>query len=386
MRQLNPQKMQTSRMPFNTRTNDTSILERLFISAQNTTNGQTALVNLFDYVDYTITNPATKAIIDKLEKQRAGAYKVFYHLKSKAWKELQASKKILLDIVDKHNLINAEINETMLSLKSFEKGYITTNNNNEHHLESYLFEICKNLRQNTQQDYVAQFVDPNKRPHNVFGNFTFSQSLALFDSEAHRIERLKKIEMWHCWYTLKFIPEVSRVNFDEIVNLKANSQEEAKYLFDFLYLREEIDRDKPYDHYKDDLTKYKDCLTRLHNYFIQQLSSPVNMASLQETESHKLSFYPADGLAEYRSARYTFGAGTKGGELLNFLFDSKNSPLELKYFQDRCNQKIRVEKYKFKKDKDISDTISYIKAMLKVKKGEYFPLYKKGKCFIWEER
>ncbi len=379
--------MPTSNTMPNFNSTNTSILERLFNSAHNTTNEKTSLVNLFDYIDYAIKNPSTKSVIDDLEKQRTMAYKTYYQLKSKALEELRASKTILLNIVNKNNLINGALYERMLSLKSFEEGKTIKSGDYGHNLYGYLFDICKNLLENKQQDLIKQFISNNQRPQNTYGDFVFSKSLFLFDKERDKIQHLKQIEMWHCWLTLKFIPEVSRMTFSEIMNLKVHLlEEENDYFLDFVRLREEVTGNKPLDYYKNDLTKYKDCLTRLHNYFIQKLSTNTNTAPLQQEVNHRLAFYPADGLAEYRSASYTFGAGTKGGELLRFLFSSKNTPLELNYFQDRCNQKIRIERHKFKKDKDIVDTINYIKKVLKVKKGEYFPLYKREKRFIWEEK
>ena len=43
-------------------------------------------------------------------------------------------------------------------------------------------------------------------------------------------------------------------------------------------------------------------------------------------------------------------------------------------------------KHNFKKEKDIADTILYIRKQLKVNKGEYFPIYNKGKSFYWLEK
>lgn len=100
----------------------------------------------------------------------------------------------------------------------------------------------------------------------------------------------------------------------------------------------------------------------------------------------KLKFYPDDGTAEYRGVSARLKTGTKGGELLKFFYQNKNSPLELRYIQTGCNDGIRIMKHRFKTEKDVEDTIRTIRRKLKVKKSEYFPLYKTGNSFILEER
>jgi hypothetical protein len=107
---------------------------------------------------------------------------------------------------------------------------------------------------------------------------------------------------------------------------------------------------------------------------------------LKKISDNKLIFYDIDGIAEYKNVKTIFKYGTKEKELLNFLHNSKNTTFDLRYFQENCNKKIEVNTHKFKNEKDISDTILRIRKKFKVSKGEYFPIRKKGKCFIWEEK
>lgn len=102
--------------------------------------------------------------------------------------------------------------------------------------------------------------------------------------------------------------------------------------------------------------------------------------------SAKLKFYPDDSTAEYRGTSFQFKTGTKSGELLRFFNGSKNTPLELRFIQARCNQRIKIARHHFKTEKDVNDTIRAIRQKLKVRTGEYFPLYKTGNSFILEER
>lgn len=360
-----------------------SILERLLNAVKNAMDGQTSIVNFYDYIDYSVKNSITHVIIENLEKERAKAYKDYYHLKKEALKELIKSKKILFEIISKHSLKSPDVSKIMEELSRFEKGGIIISGIYEHNLENYLFEICRNLSDLGHQEKIKQFVDHNRRLKNIYSNYIFSKSLLLFDKESESIEHLKKIEIWECWEKLKFIPEISRLAFGRVINSKVHlEEEESKYFLDFLIFREKVTSDRW--EYENMLAQYKNYLTRLHNYFIQKIGESNTVPLV--LSSNRLTYYPADGLVDYRGISSTFSVGKKGRELLNFLYTSKNSPLELKYFQAGCNDKIKVEKHRFKKEKDISDTISQIKRKLKVNKNEYFPIFKRENCFIWEEK
>lgn len=100
----------------------------------------------------------------------------------------------------------------------------------------------------------------------------------------------------------------------------------------------------------------------------------------------KLFFYPDSGIAGFKGENSAFSFGKKDYVLLNFLYTSKNTPFNADDFQKFCNDKIKIEEHHFKTKKDIFDTISYIKKKLKVKKGEFFPIFDNGKGFVWEER
>lgn len=116
-------------------------------------------------------------------------------------------------------------------------------------------------------------------------------------------------------------------------------------------------------------------------FFLKE-NSPTNLI----IPDKKLFFYPDSGIAGYMGTNSTFSFGKKDYVLLNFLYTSKNTPWNTNDFQKYCNDKIKIEGHHFKTQKDVSDTISYIRKKLKVKKGEFFPIFNNGKAFIWEER
>lgn len=100
--------------------------------------------------------------------------------------------------------------------------------------------------------------------------------------------------------------------------------------------------------------------------------------------SYKLIFHPDDGIAEYRGAEYQFKG--KARAFLTFLHNSKNTPFSLDDIKIKCNPLIANERYHFKGDKDTRDTVSYVREMLKVNKGEFFPIGKRNNNWIWIDK
>lgn len=131
----------------------------------------------------------------------------------------------------------------------------------------------------------------------------------------------------------------------------------------------------------------KDSLIILDDFINELEQNPANVSSPKITLTNtKLKFYAISGKGEYCGVSASFKPGTKSGELLKFFTENKNTPLELKYIQTRCNEHIRIARHRFKTEKDVDDTIRRIRQELKVSKSEYFPLYKTGNSFILEEK
>lgn len=102
--------------------------------------------------------------------------------------------------------------------------------------------------------------------------------------------------------------------------------------------------------------------------------------------ANKLRFYPISGDAEYKTAIWQFKPGKKSYELLVFLGENKNTNWKTDDIKRYCNSKIAVVKHKFKTEKDINDTIREIRQRLKVNRGEFFPIFKQEKGWIWLEK
>lgn len=116
----------------------------------------------------------------------------------------------------------------------------------------------------------------------------------------------------------------------------------------------------------------------------EQTTQNKEVEDAKHLGSNKLIFYAEDGITEYRTARYTFKGKTRA--LLEFLCKSKNTPFSLDDIKTNCNQNISNSKHHFKGDKDMRDTVNYIREMLKVNEGEFFPIYKRENNWIWLEK
>lgn len=100
--------------------------------------------------------------------------------------------------------------------------------------------------------------------------------------------------------------------------------------------------------------------------------------------SYKLIFNPYDGITHYRGADYQFTGKSKA--LLNFLSTSKNTTFPLEEIKTKCNPNIANTRSHFKGDKDMRDTVNYIRKQLKVKRSEFFPIRKQDNNWIWIEK
>lgn len=101
------------------------------------------------------------------------------------------------------------------------------------------------------------------------------------------------------------------------------------------------------------------------------------------TREDKFEFFIDDGIAKYGDDYYyKFKKKKKGYELLRYLYNNKGVSLSLQDIKAECNFNIAIEKHKFREEKDIDDTIIYIKRCLKVKKNEFFPISKSKNGWI----
>ena len=105
---------------------------------------------------------------------------------------------------------------------------------------------------------------------------------------------------------------------------------------------------------------------------------------------NKLNFFPDTGDVEYHTETAVVTNGHKDFAFLSLLNDYKNTPFNVKEIQEHCNPSVNNPAHKFKGEKDVDDTIRQIRAKLRIKKGAFFPIMKRGekgnKVWIWVEK
>ena len=266
-------------------------LENYYQLFKETENDWDFVVGLFDYVNYITQKQELNDIIQNIEKARQKDYKKYFELKEKSLKEINQTKKKLLKIISDNKINFEELDNIIKKLKKFEKGEITISGLKVFNIENYLFEICIALLQKGYKDLLKEFIDNKRKSQNIYGNFVFSRSLSLFKEELEKIDHLKTIEIWHCWYKLKVILETTKPLFKEIVknsigHSKKEKDEDVEYSIDFMHLKEEAENDNGCDLKKEKL-EYKNCCQRLNNYIIQKLEELKNIEAKEEIKKNK---------------------------------------------------------------------------------------------------
>jgi len=127
----------------------------------------------------------------------------------------------------------------------------------------------------------------------------------------------------------------------------------------------------------------------------KELPSAAGQATNTATVSQKpirnrLSFFPVTNDIEFNTETAVVTNGHKDCALLTFLSQYKNTPFNVEDIQNNCNPLVNNSAHKFKAEKDVDDTLRQIRFKLKVKKGAYFPIIKRGeknnKKWIWVEK
>jgi len=126
---------------------------------------------------------------------------------------------------------------------------------------------------------------------------------------------------------------------------------------------------------------YSDIQT-LHNGLLELLE--LSGEKTPRISGKRLNFYPDTGEAEYLTAIWQFKG--KARAFLTVLHENKNMNFNVEGIREHCNPLIEIEKHKFKGEKDINDTLREIKYRLKANKGEFFPIFKQEKGWIWLEK
>ncbi len=161
---------------------------------------------LSDYLNYVKGELKLNAIVEKVLEKKKSEYAKIAELEEKSIKELQEAKGKLLKVIKKRKIEPSKLQGDHASihyseniirdLERLENGEIHTGNFYSDALEGYLWAIAVGIAQLGYKDDIKEFEDPNKYPQNIYGNYTFSQTLPLRYKQGEAIERSRILEIW----------------------------------------------------------------------------------------------------------------------------------------------------------------------------------------------
>ena len=258
------------------------ILEEHYRVIKEQKNAWDFFLNTAEYVRFIQNNSTLSNIIKKVECDRKNAYEIFNKIDNKAIKELQNAAKTVTENIKKLNINIDPINNVVKELQAYNDGHILSSVSRAHKLDSYLFEIARNLKASGLENIIQKFVDDHKNRNNIYGNFTFSRTLSLSDEAEKELEMKKDTQIWGAWENLPFI---ERIFFDEVNLTKelkeaVNSKDRmAKWtLMNYIGVRTELGTMQA--HRKSDselvffkVSDFKNKLDRIHKYLITELLS-----------------------------------------------------------------------------------------------------------------
>ena len=197
------------------------------------------------------------------------------------------------------------------------------------------------------------------------------------------------------WNTLLPIAELVNKNFiSNSKNIAKTKPSAKKYSIEFMHINQKystkINKRNNNKELIEHIDKYNQSINELHIYIIDKINNKNIKNSIKKHfNEDKLRFYKDDGLIEYKNKIGQTKAGKKDYALLLLLNEGKKTAFNIEDIKKYCNNYINIEKHRFKGERDIDDTIIQIKHKLKVKKGSFFPIQKRGKTgkkqWLWIE-
>ncbi|MFA6322135.1 MAG: hypothetical protein WCX71_01510 [Candidatus Buchananbacteria bacterium] len=369
--------------------NEIDLLEKYYQSAISQDNEFNFFLGISDYVSFVNETPVFNQIVkENIVSQRIKLQNDIKLLHDKAVaEEIEAANRLIKILAD-NDIKSPETDECLREIDDSINNRVISTQTKAEQLADSVGDIISFLKNSDRSDLLTDFVQFYKDEPRVIKKYVYSATLPIYFEKSKEFEEQKQTSIWGAWNNLALVHLAITQKNEERKKLS----EDKKSFFDswnFNMLIGEMDKIRG-DKYAQvkyhffDKSKYASYLDRFHNYMLRYISqskpaqiSPVNLT--------KLSFFPENGLAEFRDIQATFKFGKKTNVLLGYLNSIKNTPVYLKEIQENCNSQIAIEKHKFKSEKDVRDTINGLKEKLKVKEGEFFPIYNKGKRFIWKE-
>jgi len=370
--------------------------ERHYDSFINQPDDWNFFLGLAEYVKFVSEEKTSEKIIIEAMDQGKARFKDLSELSKKSIVETTGVFEKLVEIIREDKIDFPGLKMEIQEYEDCKNGLMFSSTPLPFTLFETLAEIIEILVKNNYvdkiKDYVLLRAEPGEGGQYCIKEFTFSHSFSEYEKADKLFNDKRDIEIWGVWDNLVMVYN-SVFKKEEMI---AELDKDKKNFWQALNARgviSELDKIKEgksdnspvYFKKQNFITK----ASRFHNYLIKALTAvedEMGPAEEKKLINGELFFYPVDGKAEYKGVVGEFGFGKKHYELLVLLNNSKFTPFNLDDIKRHCNEKITNDRHKFKAEKDVFDTINYIKRKLKVKTGEYFPVRKKGKAFIWEKK
>lgn len=339
-----------------------------------------------DYIKYLDDMTDIDSLVFSIVEEQNKAVSKIEKIEQQVNQEINETAKKLFKIIARNKIKTPELVYSIGQYQGYKDGSIQSTAPYITVVYEALDDIFDYLNSNGYGDLVKEYAIKNK-DGNLIGH-RISEAFDEYRSELKEFQQMIETSIWGAWSRLVRLYHAIHNFNSERARLKEDIwRGHGFYLLheDWLEILKGDNSKQRIELKKDDYLVY---FNRVHDHLIDRLTylSQGNEGKQlsKKANSFKLQYYPADGLAEYKDVQDDFKG--KGRALLDFLNENKNTTFGLGDIQKNCNPNIHIEKYKFKKDKDIWDTVDYIRKKLKVKPGEYFPIQKRENNWIWIEK
>lgn len=394
-----------------------------------------------DYLKFIDENPGFEEVVSTIDSFREKDKASLLELEKKLLKDIEEVEASIVGSLKGRKIRSKIVNKSLEELEMRKDGRIQSSSSKAEELYSGLGYLITTLNENGYEDVVSDFIKfaPNTKS---IVDYKISEHYNQYREELNEFKSRIQKTIWGSWNELvvaylvvhryrKRMKElvdandvIGQMNFHglhkEMENVLGNAHDESQRL-QFI---------------KDDYVIH---INRVHDFFINKLNSDPNKNAdeegkgtilkeryesllnemkvnkselderykkllaelkLQDLEKSKaipedlkprlgdsrLEFNSGDGITLYKAAEYIFKEGSKGFALLTLLGSSKNTPFSIDEIKNKCNPLIPRPIHHFKAEKDVWDTVAYMRKMLKVNKNEFFPIRKPNNDWIWVEK
>jgi len=313
------------------------LIER-YRAFENIDAGWDFFLYLNDYINFIYETQETNKIIKKIEKQKSEEYKNYYLLKDKVAKEIGDSKKKLLMILKK-NEFDEDSFKSIEELNAYKRGLNPKEDLAEKRImltglrvenDNKIFsDIVRELLSKDYGKLVEKFTVGNSKINNTYVDekISLSKTYKEFLNEKERLNNIKKDKIWHCWWHLKYIPEIFNSDGIGFIQIKDDiedeiSEEDTDYIVKFGIISSthkssnyafEPDTSKGFEK---EIKIYKKWAKRLHLYILEELL--VVKALVRKEKNIKTSY--ENGVLSFRGTKFNFGSKQLQKTLLDTLF------------------------------------------------------------------